>query len=371
MAFYNALSAAMESERYVEDVFGPQDQYYRHALVKASRHCDKIFAVGDYVVKELRFLGREFDDADIETTYNGVPVERITLAQKRASQQRMRDYAQTLLGDRPDYIITHVTRMAPSKGLWRDLRVLERLERAFRERGKSAVMFVLSTEVPPRQPADVAEMERWWHWPAAHRELDPDLSGGEALFYAGVQEFNARCRNIKVVYVNQFGWEPAVCGQRMPADMSFMDIRRGTDVEFGQSIYEPFGIAHLEPLTFGAVCVLSSVCGCAGFVEQVAGERIPPNVIIADYCELGAENRDEQSVLGIDREKRDQYEARVGEQVARRLLEALPTDDASTEALLKSGHQLAMEMSWEVVAREYVLPGIEGACGRLRAARVA
>jgi hypothetical protein len=27
----------------------------------------------------------------------------------------------------------------------------------------------------------------------------------------------------------------------MPADMEFMDIRKGSDVEFGQSIYEPFG----------------------------------------------------------------------------------------------------------------------------------
>ncbi|MGZ3605420.1 MAG: hypothetical protein ACXU9P_10770, partial [Thermodesulfobacteriota bacterium] len=32
-----------------------------------------------------------------------------------------------------------------------------------------------------------------------HRERDPDLSGGEALFYQGVQEFNARSRMIKVV----------------------------------------------------------------------------------------------------------------------------------------------------------------------------
>ena len=50
--------------------------------------------------------------------------------------------------------------------------------------------------------------------------------------------------------------------------MSFLDIRRGSDVEFGQSIYEPFGIAMLEPLTYGAICVISSVCGCAGQLIQ-------------------------------------------------------------------------------------------------------
>ena len=52
--------------------------------------------------------------------------------------------------------------------------------------------------------------------------------------------------------------------------MEFMDIRKGSDVEFGQSIYEPFGIAQLEPLTFGAICVFSNVCGCAGFFRDVS-----------------------------------------------------------------------------------------------------
>ena len=123
-------------------------------------------------------------------------------------------------------------------------------------------------------------MERNWHWPVAHGEGDPDLSWGEAMFYPGVQYFNARSRNIKVVFVNQFGFERSVCGEKMPAEMQFMDIRRGSDVEFGQSIYEPFGIAQLEPLTFGAICVLTRVSGCAGFVDNVTeGEKVP-NVLI-------------------------------------------------------------------------------------------
>ena len=43
----------------------------------------------------------------------------------------------------------------------------------------------------------------------------------------------------------------------MPADMEFMDIRKGSDAEFGQSIYEPFGIAQVEPISFGGICVFS------------------------------------------------------------------------------------------------------------------
>ncbi|MHC4445962.1 MAG: hypothetical protein ACYTA5_25485, partial [Planctomycetota bacterium] len=112
VTFYNIISSAGESGRYIDNIFGPQDHYYRHALVKASRHCDGIFAVGDNVAREIRFLGEEFADVPIHTTYNGVPAETITLAEKRVSGNRLRDYAERLLGHRPDYIFTHVTRTA-------------------------------------------------------------------------------------------------------------------------------------------------------------------------------------------------------------------------------------------------------------------
>ncbi|MBP7934048.1 MAG: hypothetical protein KA354_05300 [Phycisphaerae bacterium] len=364
VSFYNVLSTAIERERYVSDVFGSQDGYYRHALVSASRHCDKIFAVGDEVVKELRFIGAPFARAAIDTAYNGIPSQQIGLAEKRVSHERMKAYAQTLLGDRPDYIFSHVTRTAPSKGLWRDLRVLERLEPLFRARGKTAVMFVLSTEVPARRPQDVLSMERWWRWPVAHREVDPDLSHGEALFYQGVQEFNARARAIKVVFVNQFGWSQAVCGSRMPANMDMLDIRRGTDLEFGQSIYEPFGIAQLEPLTYGGICVPSNVCGCVGFVEEATAGGDHPNVIIADYCHFDGQPRDEAGWLSITREERDAHEGCVAERIAAEIMQRLPENEQQVEQLMTSGYELARQMSWDVVAEQYVLPGIESICRR-------
>jgi len=362
ITFYNVLSLAMERERYIEDVFGSQHHYYRHVLVEASRHCDRIFAVGDEVVKELRFMGTEFGKANIKTVYNGIPSEQITMHDRQLSRERLKDYAQTLLGDRPDYIFTHVTRTSPSKGLWRDIRVLENLEPMFRSMGKSAVLFVLSTEVPARRPEDIREMERWWRWPVAHREGDPDLSHGETLFYQGVQEFNARSRQIKVVFVNQFGWERAVCGNRMPADMTLVDIRRGSDVEFGQSVYEPFGISQLEPLTFGGICIPSSVCGCVGFVQSVVGVEDTQNVIIADYCDLSEPRRDEKGWLALSREERNQHEIHVAHRVARNLLSRLPTDEPEMQDLLESGYELASQMSWDVVARDFLLPGLDAIC---------
>jgi hypothetical protein len=276
-----------------------------------------------------------------------------------------------LLGDRPDYVFSHVTRTAVSKGLWRDLLVLGELEQVFRREDKTAVLFVLSTEVPPRLPSDVREMEKWWDWPVAHREVDNDLSNGEALFYQGVQAFNARSRNIKVIYINQFGFDPELCGLRMPEDIEFMDIRRGVDAEFGQSIYEPFGIAQLEPLTFGGICLCTRVCGCAGFVEEATGGAAVPNVLLADYCDLGDEDLDEAALLALDRDGRYEQERTIAGELAQELWSRLPKDEAGVRALIKSGYELAQKMSWDVVAAEHVLPEIDSICKKLRKIRVA
>ncbi len=284
--FYNVMRAAMDQGHYVEDVFGDQNGYYKHALVKASRYCDGLFAVGDYTLKESRFLDPEFAHVDSQLAYNGVPCWKISVEDKMASRQKLRTYCNNLLGYEPDYVFTHVTRLVPSKGLWRDLRVLEHVEKKLRARNETAVLFALTTEVPGRRSEDIHRMEHHYHWPVVHREGLPDMSNGEAGYYQGVQEFNARSRNVKVVFVNQFGFEARLCGQRMPADMEFMDIRKGSDAEFGQSIYEPFGIAQVEPISFGGICVFSNVCGCAGFVEKAAGGDTP-NVIVADYTDLG------------------------------------------------------------------------------------
>src|SRR3569832_2193757 len=156
------------------------------------------------------------------------------------SRQMIRTYCKNLLIYELVFVFSHVTRLVPSKGLWRDLRVLEHLEAQLRSRNETAVLFTLSTEVPARRGDDIRKMESHYRWPVVHREGLPDLSNGEAVYYQGVQEFNAQSRNIKVVFINQFGFEQKLCGMRMPADMEFMDIRKGSDVEFGQSIYGPF-----------------------------------------------------------------------------------------------------------------------------------
>lgn len=354
--FYNVMEKAHQNGLSVGEVFGDQSKYFKYALVDAARHCDAILAVGDYVVDELRFMAPEFKTANIDLTYNGIPAFEISLEEKLVSKDRLQRYCKNVLGEKPDYVFTHVTRMTPSKGLWRDLRVLEHMDKEFRMLGKTGVLLVLSTEIGRRSRRDIYRMEAEYNWPVAHREGMPDLSGGESEFYLGVQEFNAKSRNIKVVFINQFGFDHKCAGRRIPDDVEFMDIRKGSDVEFGQSIYEPFGIAQLEPLSFGGICVITNVCGCAGFVKQITNDTPAKNVIVADYTNIdGYKWYDIEDLMQIGKEMRDDIEHRVSENIALEICCRLPKDECETQGMITTGYQMAKQMSWEAVAQNYVL----------------
>ncbi|MDD5326378.1 MAG: hypothetical protein PHY02_01020 [Phycisphaerae bacterium] len=358
--FYNTMKKARENNLHIADVFGDQSHYFKHVLVDASKHCDAICAVGDYVVDELRFLAPEFDKMNIDIVYNGIPAYQITLADKLRSKEKLQRYCETLLGYKPDYIFTHVTRLVKSKGLWRDLEVLETIEQEFRTQNKTGVMFLLATEVSRRRGSDIYNMESEYNWPVAHREGMPDLSGGEAAFYTGVQHFNAKSKNIKIVFINQFGFDRPSCGRRMPEDMEFMDVRKGSDVEFGQSIYEPFGIAQLEPLTFGGICVVSSVCGCAGFVLDITGAEDVRNLVIADYTRLnGHSSPNVADLLKIDESVRTHIEHSISEKVAMLVCSRLAKNEFEAESMIKTGYALAKNMSWDTVVRIYLLPALQ------------
>jgi len=356
--FCNVLSRVNGEGVYVTDLFGEQDSYFKHVLVEAARCCDAVFAVGNCVVKELRFLAPEFETARIATVYNGVPAYQIGVEDKLASKDRLQRYCERLLGFRPDLVFTHVTRMIVSKGLWRDLRVLYELERHLRRLNRTAVFYLLSTQVSQRHSIDIENMEAAYGWPVAHREGWPDMSGGEADFHTAVQRFNAHSRNIKVVFINQF-FSGANCGRAMPEDMGFIDTRMGTDVEFGQSVYEPFGISQFEPLTFGGICLVGSVCGCLGFLTDVTEGADVRNVIVADYTNLdGRAFANVEEMLQINRPMRDRVEQVEAERVAGEILRRLAANEAEMEQVINAGYELAGNMSWDVVVQNYLLPGL-------------
>ncbi|HXF62819.1 MAG TPA: hypothetical protein VNK95_14440 [Caldilineaceae bacterium] len=367
--FYNALYKAKEWGLSLEAVFGNQDDLFKHPLIRQAARCDAIFAVGDLVVEELRFMGGALGQASIDLVYNGVPAPDTTVLAHLESKRRLQVYCEKLLGYVPDYVFTHVSRMVLSKALWRDLRVMEHLDRLLAEEGKRAVLFVLSTAAPAgRRPEWVEAWEAQYGWPVGHRAGNGDLIDQEVpFFFDGVEPFNARAGQSRVVLVNQFGWSRERCGTRMPAEMEFLDIRQGTDLEFGQSIYEPFGIAQVETLAFGALCCVSNVCGCIGFADRAAGGLAHlPNLIIADYVTLpqGYWLGSPYDALGIDRSVRDWIESANSAAAARAIFDRLPRSRSALEALLERGQETARRMSWEVVTTDYLLPALRKLQGR-------
>jgi len=368
--FYNVLRLGLAQGQSLDAVFGDQSWFFKHALIQRAGVCDRIFAVGDPVVDELRFLGGVFNDKPIDLVYNGIPAAPISLEQKLASRELLLQYAENLYGFRPDYVFSHVTRMVPSKALWRDVRVLEHLEWTLAAQGKRAVTFIVSTASPTgRRAEDIFRWEAEYDWPLGHRGDNGDLIADESHFYFRVLEpFHWGRSATKICLVNQFGWERSRCGWRMPEAMRFSDLRNGTDLEFGQSIYEPFGIAQLEPLSGGALCVVSNVCGCVGFVGRAAVGRTEsgqpaPNLVLADYVSVPPEWQlwSPWDALRIDETIRTSLEARNSYLVAQQIAERLPRNDEDRRRLLAAGQQLAAGMSWEVVVKDYLLPAL-GKC---------
>ncbi|MCC6446068.1 MAG: hypothetical protein IT210_21765 [Armatimonadetes bacterium] len=353
--FYNRMRQARAEGKRLEDTFGDQSGFYKHALSLRGAECDGAMAVGDYVLEELEFLSPDFERT-AGLTYNGIPATEISWGEKQLSRRRLQDYTQALLGYRPDMIFTHVTRLVVSKGLWRDLKALHYLDGQMASAGQRGVFWVLATVGGAGKHAEeISRMESDYGWPVRHREGYPDLAGAEVEFWHQVEKFNREARAVQVVFQNQFGFHSE--SARWPAGMGFADLRRGSDAEFGQSIYEPFGIAQLEPLSFGAVCVVSDACGCLGFYRKVS-DPADDLVIAANYTRLPSHT---PSAALYERDGwaiREKVEDSTAREVARALYERLNAPDEIKQARLRRGYELASRMSWDRVVQDYFKPAL-------------
>jgi hypothetical protein len=353
--FYSVLNEARRQGLYVEDVFGKKDDALRHALVSRAHLCDGVIAVGKYTRDEMLFLGPHFDDQPVDLVYNGIPATKVDLAEKQHARGMLLSYSEALLGFKPDVLMTHVTRPVISKGLWRDLAVCHELSRHFDEQDKRGVLYILTSAGGVRRPQDVAAMSQNYRWPRQHREGYPDLVGPELDIYRDIEGFNEHHHNIQVVLVNQFGWSRRCLGPLLPADMDIAAFRCATDIEFGMATYEPFGISPFEPLGSGALCVISNVCGCQGFIDEVTAGQGTPNVVVGDFTQIPGEHSLEE-LLAMGRSARDAVEATEAAEVAATIMERLPWTDAQRAQLIESGQALVRKMGWDQVIGDHLVP---------------
>ena len=68
------------------------------------------------------------------------------------------------------------------------------------------------------------------------------------------------------------------------------------------------GSPQVEPLSFGAICVVCNVCGCCGFIQRATDNREVPNIVVADYTQLQIPPKSLDDVLHIGLAERNAIE---------------------------------------------------------------
>lgn len=364
VAFYPAMRQAAALGQHVTDVFGDQSDFARHALISKTHLFDGVLAVGPETAEELRFLSPEMSAARLRVAYNGLPAPKIDLAGKKRSRDMLDQWLKRVLGHTPDYLITHVTRPVISKGLWRDMRLISHMEPLLRKAGKTAAYVLLTCGANPRSYADATRMHAEHNWPLDHRVGYPDLDGPETGIWKMMQHHTrphgptTGAPAIRSILVNQFGFTHERLGEIAPKDVTWDDLRRAADAELGMSVYEPFGIAPLEPLYAGSVCVVSTVSGCCGLVSRAMQElsltdATCPIVLRADFT-----HPEGKPDVHMTAHQREHVEEQVCARLAAQLVERLPRSDTDRQRYIDLGQRLAQRMSWDRVSETDILPGL-------------
>ncbi|MBT9146651.1 MAG: hypothetical protein DDT32_00387 [Syntrophomonadaceae bacterium] len=357
ISFYNLLQKE-PGEKSLEGVFGSHKGNPRNELIKRAVSFDRIFAVSDLVRNEYLFLVPDTPPEKIRTVYNGLSAKGITIDEKKEIRQKIQNYLRTLLNFTPDVILTHVTRLVISKGIWRDISLLYNLDEIFHSYNLKGAYILLSTLIATgRPPEDILRMEKDYGWPLLHKEGWPDLVGMETEIYHYLQLFNSRSKAIRGIFINQFGFGKRICGQRVPEDTTFADLRMASDAEMGFSIYEPFGIAQLETVPFGGVALLSSSCGSAFWLENIFRDAEIKPFYVVDFIESGRGMGYEQ-LRALTKKQRNTIERETFSSRAKEIFDIIPTTERKREEYLANIPDYISPMSWETVVKKYLLANL-------------
>jgi len=357
ISFYGIMEHKDIDGKSMENVFGDKSAYYRNELVKRTLHLDHIFAVSDIIADEIKFLNPDIDPKKIAVVYNGISLKKISIDNKNHSKAILGKYCKTLLNYEPDVVFSHVTRLVSSKGLWRDIMLLEELDELFAENSMTGFYVLLSSLIGTGRPSgEVMRMEREYGWPILHREGWPDLVGVETDIYNNLSHFNAKSKAVKGIFMNQFGFNRHSCGNRMPENAEWIDLRIGSDAELGMSIYEPFGIAQIETIQFGGLAVLSDACGCCGLIKSKYKSN-ENSFHIVDFTE----NRRELSVdslMNLKPDEKTKIEKDIIKDQARAIYDKIKNnmDGETASDHFREAQKLAFEIDWDHIVSKNIIP---------------
>ncbi len=349
ISFYHLLKNDKEYEIKLEERFGSYAHFSRNELVKLASLFDEILAVGDWVKSEYLYLNPATDNSIINICYNGIPIRKISYEQKQESRKKLQTYCENLFNFTPDVIMTHVSRLVISKGLWRDISLLEELDNIFAEKKIKGFFILLSSLIGTGRPSnDILNMEKDYGWPVWHKENWPDLVGYENDVFWSLHYFNAKSKAIKGIFLNQYGFEKSQLGNRFPDETNFSDLRIASDMELGMSIYEPFGIAQIETVPYGGIAVVSRACGCAFLLEKGWKNENIKAFHIIDF----AENlKKEYPWATLTSDQRSIIEKQIIKREVKQIFKKIPKTDKEREKLFNICQRETSYLEWEDICK--------------------
>ncbi len=357
ITFYNLLNKAKETKESLEDLFGSQMDWYRTALVKLAQRVERIFAVSDLVAEEYKFLCPTVETNKIKVVYNGLFLDHIEYEKKQKSRNKFTLCLSYKGCEKIDLIISHTCRLVKSKGIWRDFRVLHLLDRHLAKHNLRGVYFLLATQVPQGRPPELVEtMVKEYGWPFVHKIGWPDLVGYEIEIYQFLQSFNKHSKAIKGIFINQFGLSKRKCGMDFPEDLTTFDLKLASDVELGLSIYEPFGISHIEVLPLGGLPILSTSCGVYYLLKRNFSVHFQPYVAI-DFINV-AEELPSEILKSLTEEKRAILEDLAISRYLEEIFRKIPKNEEERYKLYADVQGYLKGFDWDCIIKNYFLPAL-------------
>ncbi|MEW5801020.1 MAG: PIG-L family deacetylase [bacterium] len=351
-------------------------------LIQQAWKLDRIMTVSDYVFDELLFLDGNFRrKGDTPVFYHGNRQINCSVEMKRRCRANLLTYAAQKWGfpkintSDPDrcFVITRIARPMMCKAIHRDILLLKSLQKILADNRQQALLLIVTS------------------WSGD----DPIIS--KIKDNIEKYEFDKADGSVFVRIVNAPRWPEQtekVEGKYLPAP-SFTrdDLHRATDAALGLSAYESFGLSALEPLSCGAICVLSKSAGSMGMLDWLRATEIDKlntrerekallaldkNILRADFLDplrkkiegkLSRENITKKDHIFSDRlfsvvstttrDEIDTYEEQTSEKLAEQLYSLLPQNDNDRRLLIDRGAALSKAMSWERVIKAQFLSVLE------------
>ena len=373
-------SEARVTPRHFLDL-APLRHISSHLNMKILQHAwklDRAISVSEKVRDEIRFLDRGFDKKDIQLFTPGVRCIECPATRKEQCRRLLLSYAKytwnSSLDSENTVTALRISRAVTAKGFHRDLKLMYSCAKNLQDQEKS-VLFLLVTSWTP------SDSESF--------DLISSLS----------HQAKALCSmtsNLHIQIINQYAWPEYPERGARPTGLSRDDLLCAADVSIALSTYDSYNIALLEPLSCGAICVLSGGCGAARRVSHLEGaEEI---FVIADFgaevvgdriahlresnttrkhniedlslslgassnneiCDIEDSNGDHQhfidSVFALTHAEKEIIEPTVIDRSARQLIAKLPLTAAQRSFKIEKGLALAKQMSWKHEIERGLLP---------------